>query len=87
MDRVIIKGDLATVISWIREAQRSTPSHLIIQDIALLLQGCTEIIVCHDYREANFVVDWVLPMLPITLVKSCGLKWMMPLVPLGTLSF
>lgn len=59
LDRVIIESDFATVIAWIREARRSIPSYPIIHDIALLLQGCTTIIIRHVYKEANFVGDWV----------------------------
>lgn len=35
------------------------PSHPLICDIALLLRGCSSIVVKYVYREANSVADWV----------------------------
>lgn len=57
VDRLIIEGNSATVISWIREAMKSTSLHPLIHDIALLLQDCSDMMVRHVYREVNSVVD------------------------------
>lgn len=59
LDWIIIQDNSATIIAWIREATRLTPSHPIIHDIALLLNGCMMITVRHVYREANYVADWM----------------------------
>lgn len=59
LDRLIIEGDSATIVSWIRQAPRASVAHPIIRDIGLLLQGCAYIAVRHIYREANLATDWV----------------------------
>lgn len=57
LDRIIIEGDSAIVISWIREAMRLIPLYSLIRDIALLLKGCSAIILRHVFREANSMAD------------------------------
>lgn len=46
---IIIEGDSTTIIFWIREAMQFMSMHLLIHDIALFLQGCSDIIVRHIY--------------------------------------
>lgn len=58
-DLLIIEGDSATIILWIRDAIMTTLSHSVICDIVLILHGCSSMLISHIYREANTEADWM----------------------------
>ncbi len=58
-DQVILEGDSATVIDWIRGRGRAGEGRPLLMDIRGLLQACGTYQATHVYREANCAADWV----------------------------
>lgn len=59
LDRLIIEGNSATIISWISRFSVDLVSHPIVQDIRRLLQGCSSVLIRHIFKETNSAVDLV----------------------------
>lgn len=47
LEWLIIEGDSLTVISWIRQAFRSSSAHPLISDIGTMLQRCMGLVIMH----------------------------------------
>ncbi|XP_038978569.1 uncharacterized protein LOC120108927 [Phoenix dactylifera] len=58
-DRIILEGDSATVIDWVRGRDRAGEGRPLLLDIRRLLQACETYQATHAYREANCAADWV----------------------------
>nr|AEG74556.1 predicted protein [Phoenix dactylifera] len=58
-DRIILEGDSATVIDWIRGRGRAGKGRPLLLDIRGLLQEYGAHQATHVYREVNCAADWV----------------------------
>lgn len=58
-NKLLIEGDSSTVISWIQSQANGAATHLLLQDINLLFDGVALLEICHVYRKANLMADWV----------------------------
>lgn len=58
-DRIVLKGDSATIISWIQVKTKHLEAYLIFHNIQSFLSLPIVVIIWHVLREANSVADWV----------------------------
>lgn len=56
-DYLILKGDLATIVGWVKGQVRATTSHPLLHDIWKMLQDCTSPISWHIFCEVNSAFD------------------------------
>ncbi|XP_038987017.1 uncharacterized protein LOC103701709 [Phoenix dactylifera] len=57
---ILLKGDSATVISWVRKGPPSDGGvHFLLRDIWLMVREGVLFRAMHVYREANGAMDWV----------------------------